>query len=368
MKSLLYTKIFPAFIVLLLVAACGGETELDNGTENGAQAENSRERVVAVETMPLERGSFNDRIRINGNVTAHDDAMIAVETPGQIQYIAELGATVNRGDIIMRLDDRLLQANVDAAQTGFALAEDVYQRQAALHADSVISTVQYLQSRSQRDQARAQLTAIEKQLSDAQLRAPFSGRIEERFTSVGQFAAPGVPVLRLVNTSKVKVTGGVPERFAGLIRQGSAVDVHFRNYNIPTQSATVRFAGNLVNPDSRTFPIEVVLDNPSGSIKPLMVVDLQVLRQQISDEIVIPRTAVIRNESGNSVFVVSRENGVERAATRPVEISLSSGDFVVIESGLDAGDELIVTGLTTLGEGDRINIVGTLENIALQSR
>ncbi|MCC5926468.1 MAG: efflux RND transporter periplasmic adaptor subunit [Bacteroidetes bacterium] len=363
MKSIFYSRIIPVFAVLLLTAACGNDTEQDSATENDT---NARERVVAVEVMSLERGSFNDRIRINGNVTAHDDAMIAVETPGQVQFIAERGTQVNRGDIIMRIDDRLLKANFDAAQSGFALAEDVYQRQAALFADSVISTVQYLQSKSQRDQARAQLAAIEKQLNDAELRAPFSGRIEERFTSVGQFASPGMPALRLVNTGKVKVTGGVPERFAGLIRQGTPVHIHFRNYDIPVQSASVRFAGNMVNPDSRTFPIEVILDNPTGSIKPLMVADMHVLRQQFENQIVIPRTAVIRNEEGNSVFVVQRENGVERAATRRIDISLASGDFVIIASGLDEGDELIVSGLTAVGEGDRLNITGTLPAIIAQ--
>lgn len=364
MKSSIIFRIIPALALLVFVAACGD----DNGQEPETETTTTRERVVAVEVMPLERGAFSDRIRINGNVTAHDDALVTVETPGQIQFIAERGTQVNRGDVILRLDDRLLRANFDAAETGFALAEDVYHRQAALYADSVISTVQYLQSKAQRDQARAQLAAIEKQLSDAQLRAPFSGRIEERFTAVGQVAAPGMPVLRLVNTSKVKITGGVPERFAGLIRQGTPVDVHFRNYDIPSQSASVRFAGNLVNPDSRTFPVEIVLDNPSGAIKPLMVADLHVLRQQFSDQIVIPRTAVIRDENGTNVYVVTRENGVERAETRRIDIRLSSGDFVVIESGLQEGDELIVSGLTTLGEGDRITITGTLPAVTRSTR
>ena len=212
------------------IAACGAENADTTEPETTSQ---TRERVVAVETMTLQPVSFEDRIRINGNVTAHDDAMIAVETPGQIQFIAERGTRVNRGDVIMRLDDRLLQANYAAAQSGYDLAEDVYQRQAALHADSVISTVQYLQSRSQRDQAAAQLAAIEKQLGDATLRAPFSGRIEERFTSVGQFASPGVPVLRLVNTDEIRISGGIPERFAGMIGQGTPVDIDFRNYDIP---------------------------------------------------------------------------------------------------------------------------------------
>ncbi|KPP99126.1 MAG: RND-type efflux system membrane fusion component [Bacteroidetes bacterium HLUCCA01] len=347
------------------IAACGAENADTTEPETTSQ---TRERVVAVETMTLQPVSFEDRIRINGNVTAHDDAMIAVETPGQIQFIAERGTRVNRGDVIMRLDDRLLQANYAAAQSGYDLAEDVYQRQAALHADSVISTVQYLQSRSQRDQAAAQLAAIEKQLGDATLRAPFSGRIEERFTSVGQFASPGVPVLRLVNTDEIRISGGIPERFAGMIGQGTPVDIDFRNYDIPPASAEVSFASSLVNPDSRTFPVEVKLRNPDGRIKPLMVADLHVLRQKIEGKIVIPRTAVIRDESGNTVFVVQNSDEGARATQRSVDIELSSGDFVVIASGLQEGDELIVTGLSAIGEGDLLNIVDTTDSETIHSR
>lgn len=359
MKKLTYL-IFP-IVALTFLAGCGNEAEDTNSTET------SRERVVAVGTMTLERISFEDRIRINGTVTAFEDAMIAVETPGQVLYIAERGTSVNKGDIIMRLDDRLLKANFEAAQSGFDLAEDMFNRQSALHADSVISTAQFLQSRTQRDQAKAQLTAIQKQLEDAQLRAPFSGRIEEKFTSVGQFVGPGTPVLRLVNTNKVKITGGVPERFSGRITRGSAVEINFRNYDVPSISSQVRFAGNLINPDSRTFPVEVVLDNANAAIKPLMVVEMRVLRQLVEEQIVIPRTAVVRDESGETIFVVNERNGLKRAEMRRIEVSLTSGDYIVVGSGLNDGDEVIISGLTNLGDGDLLNITNTRSNTSLQA-
>jgi membrane fusion protein, multidrug efflux system len=372
------TKKIISFIVpvltVILMTACSGSDSDNAGTAtatNGATGSGTttapangaaNERIVAVGTMNLDRITFEDRIRINGTVTAHDDAMISVETPGQVRFIADRGTTVNRGDVILRLDDRLLQANYEATRTGFELAEDVYQRQAALHADSVISTVQYLQSKAQRDQAAAQLAAVTKQLEDSQLRAPFSGRIEEKFSSVGQFVAPGQPVLRLVNTSNVRVTGGVPERFSGRITAGTPVEVIFRNYSIDPRLGEVRFASNLVNPDSRTFPAEVVLSNPDGAIKPLMVVEMRVLRSLMEDRIVIPRTAVVRDETGDIVYAVSRVNGQNRAQLRRISIEVSSGDFVVVGSGLEAGDVIVVSGLTNLGDGDLLNITSTATN------
>ena len=356
MKSISkYLIAFPA-LALIIFAGCGAP----NGDEaTDATETTTRERIVAVETMTVEQVRFEDRIRINGNVSAFEDAMISVETPGQVLFVAERGTNVKKGDIILRLDDRLLKANYEATKTGYDLALDAYNRQNALYADSVISTMQYLQAKAQKDQAASQLTAIEKQLEDAALKAPFSGRIEEKLTSEGQFVGPGTPVLRLVNTSQVKISGGVPERYAGIIKAGSEVEVQFRSYGIESRTAKIRFAGNLINPDSRTFPVEIVLDNTDGSIKPSMVVEMRVMRSELEESMIVPRTAVIRNDEGLSIFVVTNENGSFKATQQTVTLSLSSGDYVVVESGLNPGDQVVTAGFTNLSNGDLVNIIAT---------
>lgn len=346
-KSINYTLLLT---LLFALNACGSS---DENSENDTT---SRERVVAVETLDVDKITFTDHIRINGNVSALEDAIVSAETGGQVLFVAESGTIVRKGDVILRIDDRQLRAGYDAAKTGYELALDVYNRQAALYADSVISTLQYLQSKAQRDQAAAQLASIDKQLSDARLKAPFSGRIEGKLTSVGQFVAPGMPVVRLVNTSKIKVTGGVPERYSGVITTNSTVNVKFRNYTIGDRASKISFAGNLINPDSRTFPIEITLDNPGNTIKPKMIADLQIVRAQRENSIVIPRTALVRDELGHSVYVVNSNGESQRAALRYVEISLISGDFVIIGSGVSAGDQIIIAGLTSLNDGDLINI------------
>lgn len=351
--------IITSTVLLVFLAACSA-TEQETTTENG-----TRVRVVAVETMEVKTTRFEDRIRINGNVDAYEDALISVETAGQVRYVADRGQQVKKGDVIVRLDDTLLKASFQAAKTGYDLANDVYKRQAALYADSVISTLQYLQTKAQRDQAAAQLAAIEKQLADSELRAPFDGRIEDRLTNVGQFVGPGTPVLRLVNTAKVKITGGVPERFAGLITQGTDVEVNFRSYDIQSKKANVRFAGNIINPDSRTFPVEVVLDNNGGNIKPRMVVEMRVLRNNFEDVMVIPRTAVQRDENNLTVFVVRSENGHQIGVQTPIELSFTSGDFAVVRSGLQAGDHIVTGGFTALNDGDRLNTIATRDILDL---
>lgn len=356
MKSISKYLIALPLVTLLILAGCGSP----NGDASTESTESTtRERIIAVETMTVDKVRFEDRIRINGNVSALEDAMISVETPGRVLSIAERGTIVKKGDVILRLDDRLLKANYEATKTGYDLALDAYNRQNALHADSIISTMQYLQAKAQKDQANSQLTAIEKQLQDAELKAPFSGRIEERLTSEGQFVGPGTPVLRLVNTTQVKIAGGVPERYSGIIKAGSEVEVIFRSYGIDSRSADIRFAGNLINPESRTYPVEIILNNSDGSIKPSMVVEMHVMRSKLEESIILPRTAVIRNDEGLSIFVVTNENGTFKATQQSVTLSLSSGDYVVVESGLNPGDQVVTAGFTNLSNGDLVNIIAT---------
>lgn len=356
MKSISkYVITLPA-LALIILAGCNAPNGED-ATESTATT--TRERIVAVEVMTVNEVPFEDRIRINGNVSAIDDALISVETPGQVLYVAERGTEVKKGDVILRLDDRLLKSNYQATKTGYELALDAFNRQNALYADSVISTMQFLQAKAQKDQAAAQLTAIEKQLEDAELKAPFSGRIEEKLTSEGQFVGPGTPVLRLVNTSQVKISGGVPERFSGIIKADSDVEVQFRSYGLDSRNAKIRFAGNLINPDSRTYPIEIVLNNQDGSIKPSMVVEMRVMRSELTSSIIVPRTSVVRNEEGLSIFVVAEQNGNLIAVQRTITISLSSGDYVVVDSGLEPGDRVVTAGFTNLSNGDFVNIIAT---------
>ena len=121
--------------------------------------------------------------------------------------------------------------------------------------------------------------------------------------------------------------------------------------------AEVSFVGQVIDPDTRTFTIEVELENRNGLLKPDMIAGLLVERATIADEIVIPRNAILRNETGTSVFVAQEVNGVKIASLVPVQTGLTSGSLVQITDGLAEGDEVVVTGTRILSLGDELNVL-----------
>lgn len=336
--------------VSFLAISCNSEAE--NGMNNG----NERARLIPVETITIEMGSFEDFIRLTCTVEALEDALISSETSGRILSIAQRGQSIRKGDVIAQMDDRVIRAQYEAASTMFELADDTFNRLEVLYADSIISTQDFRSAKAQRDQAKAQLDATEKQLRDARLIAPFNGRVEERFIQTGELINPGMPVVRLVNTNRVRIIAGVPESYSGQIKEGSEAIVNFRALNLRDIRSRVSFAANIIDGATRTFLVEIELDNRDELMKPEMVADVRLKRQSIKNAVIIPRTAVIRDESGTNVFIAKEVNGRKEAELRAVTTGMASGSIIQILDGIRDGEEVVVAGISTLSAGDRLNI------------
>jgi RND family efflux transporter MFP subunit len=309
-----------------------------------------------VETLVLEPTSFTDIVKITGSVEALDDATLSAQTSGTVTMLRDRGARVAERELVARIDAEEAEAAVEQARARYELAQDRYERQKPLYRDSVISALEFEQVRSERNQARAALQQAKKRFSNSRLTAPFAGTVEERFIEVGEQAAPGTKVARLVNTRQVKVTAGVPERYTNDIQEGTSVQLDFRRYNAGVRTAEATFVGNTVDPESRTVPIEVTVPNEDGTLKPSMGVNLRVTRAVLDSAIVVPRSAILRDEAGTQAYVVDRSDTTAVARNRDLTLGLGTGGQIVVESGLAAGDEVIVVGQNNVSPGTPLEI------------
>ena len=336
--------------VLVLTSGCGDDQVSDASTQASSQPK------TRVETLVLEPTSFTDVIKITGTVEALDDATLSAQTSGTVTMLRGRGTRVAAGEVVATIDAGEAKAAVEQAQARYDLAQDRFERQQPLYRDSVISALEFEQVRSERNQARAALQQAETRFSNSRLTAPFTGTIEERFLEEGEQAAPGARMARLVNTRRVKVTAGVPERYASDIREGTPVQLDFRRYNAGVRTAEVTFVGNAIDPDSRTFPIEVTVRNEDGRLKPAMGVDLRVTRAVLDSVIAIPRSAVLRDETGTYAYVVDRSDTAVVARNRDLVLGSATGERVVVDSGLAAGDELIIVGQNNVSPGTPLEV------------
>ncbi len=365
MRNILAAGLF-SFCAAALLAGCG--TEPPNAARS-APANVAEERAIRVETLVLEPTVFRDVIQLTGSVDAFDDARLSAQSSGTVIAVAPLGTSLRNQATVAQInplvpESAVLQASaiVEAAEAQFGLARENLTRNEPLFADSVISTIewegvqaQYNQSRANLAQAEAALDQARTMLAQTRVVAPFDGTVEEHFVEPGEQVTPGMAVARLINTRRIKVVSGVPERYAADILPGTPVQISFEAYRGKRIDGLVSFVGRAVDPQSRTFPIEIVINNPDGTIKPEMVARVEVTREIIEDALVVPRAAVIRTENGHIVYLIETREGIPTAVQRDLVPGPDFGAYVVA-TNLQPGDEVIVLGQSRVIDGDRVEI------------
>ena len=383
--------------VALGLSACGG----GGGAANPAAADSTEVGVTAVEVIVAEPGPFEDLVELTGTVVAPDDATLSAETGGTLTWLAPLGAYVGAGGVVAQTDPTLARASLAAAQAGVAqaraavraaeaqrravqaqleLAEDTYRRQEPLFRDSILSAWEFQGTRTQLAAARAQVAQTDAAvaqaigglrmaeagvaqartaLSKTQIRTSFGGTVEEHLADRGEMVGPGMPIVRVVSAGGTRVQSGVPERYATDIAMGSPVRVRPGIAGAEPRGGQVSFVGRSLDPQTRTLPIEVTFDNGDGALRPEMVVRLTLSRAAMDDVIALPLSALLRDERGTGVLVVTQDraqNNAHVARYRAVELGPTSSGRAVITSGLRPGEQVVAAGRTAVGEGERVRV------------
>lgn len=341
-------------LTALVVGACSADA-----SAGGAPDDDRPVRIINVEVSEVAARPFTEVIRLTGAVEAHRDVTLAAEEMGVVREIlADKGTAVREGQAILRVEDRSLAAQVEQARAQAALAGESFERRRRLWEDDRVgSELAFLEAKYSSEQAAAALEALEQRLARATIRAPFDGVVEARPVELGSMVSPGTPVARVVSLNPVKVVSGVPERFAPDVARGARVTVTFDIFPGGEYAGQVSFVGSTVNPQNRTFPVELTLPNPGSRFKPEMVANVMVVRREIPEAIVVPQDALVRVADGFVVFVVEGEGAGAVARVRPVTTGGSQQNRVVVTAGLEAGERLVVVGQQQVANGDRVNVV-----------
>lgn len=353
-----------------LVAACGsaGGDGAAGGSEEATPREEARaaeaqgyRRVVNVEVRELTRGPFTEIVRVAGRVEAEHDVTVSAEESGTIVELpVEKGSRVRKGDVIARIDDSILRAQVAEARARAGLARETFERRAQLYREErAISELSYLEAKYGAEEAEARLAALEARLARTRVRAPVAGVLDRRHVEVGSTVSPGTAVARVIQLDPIKVTAGVPERYAADVRPGAEAEVGLDVVGDRTFTGTLTYVGSTVDRQSRTLPVELTVRNPDRTIKPEMVATVEIVRRRLDSALVVPQGALVRREEGFVAFVVEDAEAEEApvARVREVELGPSRQNRVVVTSGLRPGDLLVVVGQQQVADGDRVKVV-----------
>jgi RND family efflux transporter MFP subunit len=256
-------------LALLLAGAAAGCGNVEAGGTRG-DADEAFIRVINVEVTEVSRENFVEEIRLTAAVQANRDVEVAAEESGVIREIlADRGTPVQEGQPVAKIDDAILRAQVEQARAQAELAAQTWERRKRLwEEDRVGSEIAYLEAKFAQEQTAANLRALEERLARTTIRAPFGGVLDERRIEVGSMVGPGTVVGRIVDLNPLKVLAGVPERYAADVRPGARAQITFDVLPGQVLEGTVGYVGAAVDPQSRTFPIEIAVRNARGVIKP----------------------------------------------------------------------------------------------------
>jgi membrane fusion protein (multidrug efflux system) len=249
---------------------------------------------------------------------------------------------------------------VDIAESNLEDAKRDARRQADLFKDAVISEEQVEEANlevrvyaGQLEMAEAKLAAAERDLADATIRSPIAGEITQKHIEIGELIHPGDPVFNIVDIQRVKVIVNISERERTKIRQGQPAEIDVDGYPGFTFRGTVHTVSAEADPQTRTFPVEIlVINDRPEKLLPGFIGRVRIRGQTFEDAILLPQETIVDRDGVPTVFVVA--DG--RASARTVKTGFQDRGRVLIRDGLNPGDRIVVVGQETLQDGDRVNI------------
>lgn len=309
-----------------------------------------------VEIITISPSHFDHYIEVQGSVKADDEVIVPSEMAGTFKKVnIKEGDFVNAGQILAEIDSEILNKSLQEVKSSYELAKTVFERQQRLWDQKVGSEIQYLQAKSSKESLETRIATVEEQILKTKIKSPISGTVEEVPVKVGQMAAPGSPVARVVNFSNVKVVADLAESYSSDVKVGNDVVIHFPDVNEDILSK-ISFTGKYINPVNRTFSIEVPLKQSKVEYRVNMVAVVKINDYQNPEAIAVPVNIIQNSKNGKYIFVV-KQNGSDNVATRQVvEVGQIYNGLAEITTGLISGDQVISQGYQAVNDGQIVTI------------
>ena len=331
-------------------------TELENKLDSipGAGEEGYR---VAVEVQQVDLTTFNHYIEVGGVVEAVSEAFISPEVSGQIQkvYVSE-GERVRAGQLLASINSDITKSQIDEVQNSLDYAQVVYEKQKRLWDQGIGSEMQYLSARNNVESLEKRMEILKAQLQMARITSPVDGIVDEIFKKEGELAMPGGQLMQIVNLDQVYINADVAESYLSSIRVGEQVQVAFPAYPELKMEIPIHRKGNVINPDNRTFTVQLKLSNPDKMLKPNILARIFINDFSSDTALTVPASLIKQDLTGSYVYVVDNDGGKMVARKAYIQTGLSYNNSTMVTQGIKPGQRIIVSGYNQVADGTVVEI------------
>jgi RND family efflux transporter MFP subunit len=262
------------------------------------------------------------------------------------------GQAVQKGQLLAQLDAEIIQRGLDEVTTQLEFAQVIYDKQQRIYQQKAGSEIQYLQAKNNKESLEKRLASLKEQLELTKIKAPTSGFVDGLKPTNGEMVMAGMPMMTIVNTSDMRVIADLSESYVSTVGNGDPAQISFPEIG-ETLRTKVGTVSKSVNPVNRTFRVEIPIRPVPAGLRPNTTCDLQINDNTVPNAIAVPLEAVVREDNRTYAYVL-KDNVAQR---RAIETGLVSGASVQILNGIQAREQVVVRGATTLADGQRVRII-----------
>lgn len=357
LRIALFVLIPVVFIGAFLLRDTLFQTDEGPSQSTEVSTANPNSNLLGVRAIKLDTQSFSNRIFTTGSVIANEEVQLRPESSGRITSLTlDEGRAVKKGEILVKINDADLQAQLLRTELQLELAELREERQKNLLENRAIAQEDYDVALNQVNTIKAEIELIKAQIEKTEIRAPFDGVIGLRNVSEGSYISPTTVVATLQDFSTVKIDFSIPERYAAFIQSGDKI-------SFTRQGSDQRYEGTImaieprIDQATRTLLLRAQAPNPGQAIIPGAFAEIQFQLREIPDAIMVPSEAVIPELGGNSIFVL--RDGV--ASRKSIQTGTRTETEVQVTEGLVAGDTILTTGILQLREGMPVRVTELID-------
>lgn len=296
--------------------------------------------IVSVEKLKPE--IFKSYLTFQGKVDADDNIAVSSEMPGTVTKIyVKPGDYVKAGEILAETDSRSIQESIQALKSNLDFVTELYEKQKKLWEQKIGTEVQYLQTKSQKENLEKTLASLQQQLRMTKIISPIDGTVDAVDIKVGQLVAPGMPAIRVINFNSLKIKADIPENYISQIQQGNPVTIILPDTQ-DSISAKVTYVSRTINNASRTFNLEIHIGN-NNKLHPNQMAIIKINNYTSSKPVItLPVNYIQKDNNGNEYVYIVENNKAKKVI---IKTGKKSNEKAEVISGLKENDLVIQAGV-----------------------
>lgn len=307
-------------------------------------------REQPVEVMEISVMKLEESVGLVGSIAANESAELRPEIPGTITAVSfEEGRVLRKGDTLVKLDTRELEAQLAETRASFQLAEQNLQRNQLLLEDDAVSKLEVDAAIADHARLRAAIDLLEVRLAKSSITAPFDGTAGGRSLSVGDYVTSQSIITTVDDLSRLKVEMQVPERYLPNLKPGGTFTLRAATSD-PEQDVTgeVYFVSPRIDENTRSTLVKGYVNDPPAYLKPGMFANITLVLRTVEDALVVPETAILSTPRGTVLIMPKEKDGATVAEFVPVKTGIRTPGYVQVTPvgpPVKPGDKIVSAGV-----------------------